>query len=318
METGQATLSSERLLMMAIELDHAPECVWAAVDELADDRLGALVHIMRQAPANSWVARDAWRRATQPGHVRRLLDADPPDLDTIEQVLAGFGPDDADVLLDLLCESDSLATRKRLFSRLVELAPNIGRQLSRRSRDPNWFARRNVLVLMGELETWPQKWSPAALADDPHPSVRREAFKLMLRRPDLRDRALCGLLEDDDRRARSLGLAAATESCPPEAIHMLAAVVRDESVPTEQRVMGVRALGRSGDPDAVPPLLESIRRGAGLAPNRLGPKTPIMLAALQALATFPGDIGAGKKLIIKATRSSDPDIRAALGKELGP
>lgn len=316
MGAAQPTPGLERLLMTAIELDHAPECVWDAVDALAQEDLGALARIVFEAPPDSWLARDAWQRAMKPEHVRALLEADPPDLDTVERVLAGFGPDDANVLLDLLCESDSLATRKRLFSRLVELAPQIGPQLTRRSRDPNWFARRNMLVLMGEIETWPPKWSPAPLADDPHPAVRREAFKLMLRKPDLRDRALCGLLvDDDDPRARSLGLAAATESCPPEAIVILREIVGDSSLPSEQRVMGVRALGRSGDSEAVAPLIAAVRRGEGLAPNRLGSKSPVMLAALQALATFPGDIGAGRKLIVKAGRSNDPDIRAALGRE---
>ncbi len=65
----------------------------------------------------------------------------------------------------------------------------------------------------------------------------------------------------------------------------------------------------------MPSLIAAVRRGEGLAPNRLDSKSPVMLAALQALATFPGDIGSGKKLIAKANRSSDPDIRAALGGE---
>lgn len=315
MQTAQPILESERLLMMAIELGHGSDGVWAAVDELASGGMANLVRVLTRAPQDSSLARQAWARAMQPEHLRALLDSDSPDLETLERILAGFGPSDAAVLLDLLCESDSIATRKRLLTRLVVLAPEIGPELVRRTRDPRWFARRNVLVLMGELDAWPRKWSPASAADDDHPAVRREAFKLMLRSPDLRDRALCGLLQDADPRGRSLGLAAATESCPPEAIHLLANIVRDSAMPSEQRVMAVRALGRSGDPGAVDPLVEAVRRGAGLTPNRLGEKTPVMLAALQALATFPGDIGSGRKLIAKATRSNDPDIRAALGKD---
>ncbi|MCG8466787.1 MAG: hypothetical protein MJB57_01060 [Gemmatimonadetes bacterium] len=315
MTEGRARIGADRVLMTAIELEHAPECVWTVVDEMASADLVELVRIVRAAPTDSRLARDAWTRAMRPEHVRTSLETDGADPDAISQLLEGFGPEQADVLLDLLCESESLATRKRLFTRLVALAPQIEQSLVRRSRDERWFARRNILALMGELEAWPRKWSPGGFADDPHPAVRREAFKLMLRKPDLRDRALCGLLEDDDRRARSLGLAAATESCPLEAIAKLSDLVVDERIPTEQRVMGVRALGRTGDHEAAAALIEVVRAGAGLAPNRLAPKNPVMLAALQALATFPGDIGVGKKLIMKATRSSDPDIRAALGKE---
>ncbi len=317
MTVGGHSVGSDRLVMTAIELGHASESVWAAVDDVAETDLSLLVRIIRHSPADSWLAKDVWQRAIQPENIRRLLDDESADAEAVQALLAGFGADEADILLELLCESESLTTRKRLFSRLVELAPKIGQKLVRMSRDKRWFARRNVLALIGELDELPRKWSPGAFAEDPHPAVRREAFKLMLRKPELRDRALCGLLADDDRRARSLGLAAATESCPPEAISTLSHIVVDESIANEQRVMGVRALGRSGDAEAVGALIEVVRSGAGLAPNRLGPKTPVMLAALQALATFPGDIGAGKKLIMKAARSNDPDVRAALGKDGG-
>ncbi|MDX1577408.1 MAG: HEAT repeat domain-containing protein [Gemmatimonadota bacterium] len=315
MTQGQAIREPERLLMMAIELDHAPEPVTEAVETLASAHLDRLVRLLDRAPPESSVARAAWGLAMRPETLRRLLDDESPDFETLELLLARIGPDRADVLLDLLCESDSLATRKRLLTRLVELAPRIERELMRRSRDPRWYARRNVLVLMGELRRWPAKWSPAPFVEDPHPAVRREALKLMLKRPALRDRALCGLLTDDDPRARSLGLAAATESCPPEAVPLLADLVEKEGAPAEHRVLAIRALGRSGEPAAVEPLLRVVRRGAGLAPNRLAEKSPVMVAGLQALATFPGDIGRGRKLLARASRSRDSDIRGALGRE---
>lgn len=318
MERPQPVLDRERLLMMAIELEHGPDCVLAAAGQLADEDLPALVRIVRRAPPDSRLASRIWQDMLDSGGLRALLEDERVDRETLDHALASFGPEEAGTLLDLLCEAESLPTRRRLLERLSELAPRIERELIRRASDDRWYARRNILVLMGELEKTPPKWSPASLADDPHPSVRREAFKLMLREPDLRDRALCGLLQDRDPRARALGLAAATESCPPEAIPLLAALVRDASISTEQRVMGLRALGRSGDPEAVTPLVKAARRGSGLAPNRLAEKGPLMLAALQALATFPGDIGAGRKLIARASRSSDPDVRAALGRERSP
>lgn len=313
MEAPQRVLAPERLLMMAIELDHAPEPVWDAIDELAIERLHVLMEVLRLAPPRSWVASDAWHRAIDADRLRELVDAEDPDLETLEGVLTHIGPPDAGVLLDLLTESDSLATRRRLFSRLTELAPHIGDEIVRRLRDRRWYGRRNMLALLGELETWPRKWSPAELSTDPHPAVRREALKLMLRQPEHRARAICGLLQDTDRRAISLGLAAAVEECPPEAIDLLAEIARDEEASDELRLMAVRALGMSPDPHAVPPLIELARRGSGLAPNRLAEKSPILLAALQALASFPDPPASAKKVLARAAGASDPDIRAAVG-----
>jgi HEAT repeat protein len=241
------------------------------------------------------------------------VDSASPNLETLERILAGIESPNAGLLLDLLTESEALATRKRLFTRLVELAPEIGPDIMRRLHDERWFARRNMLALMGEMAEWPRKWSPADHSGDPNPIVRREAFKLMLRVPAHRDQALCGLLEDRDRKAKSLGLAAAVESCPPEAVDLLAAIVRDESVSPELRLMGVRALGRAEVARAIPPLTELVQRGSGLARGRLADKSPVMLAALQALSTLPDGTVESRKLVARAARSSDPDVRAAVG-----
>jgi len=313
METSRRMLRAERLIMMAIELDHAPDSVWAAVDELADERLGTLLEILQIAPPGSPIPDAAWHRAVTPARLRALIDADPPDLETLERVLSKIGEADAGLLLDLLVESESLATRKRLFTRLGQLAPRIAAEIVRRLSDERWFARRNLLALIGEIPQWPPKWSPAAHADDPHPAVRREAYKLMLRDPGQRDRAVCGLLEDADRKAQSLGLAAATELCPPEAIPLLSDLAQDDRLGNELRLMAIRALGQTTDPAAIDTLVELVRRGSGLARNRLAEKSPVMLAALQALTTFHEGTPDSRKLIARAAKSQDPAIRAAVG-----
>ncbi|MFV1987451.1 MAG: HEAT repeat domain-containing protein [Gemmatimonadota bacterium] len=313
METSRQLLGPERLLMMAIELDHAPEAVWEAIDELAEHRIENLLEILRVAPSRSWVAGDAWHRAISAERLRLLVDSESPNLETLERILARIESADAGLLLDLLTESESLATRKRLFNRLVELAPDIGPEIMRRLHDDRWFARRNMLVLMGEMNKWPRKWSPADHAADSNSVVRREAFKLMLKIPEHRDRALCGLLEDRDRKTRSLGLAAAVELCPPQAIDLLAAIVTDESVSPELRLMGVRALGRASDSRAIGPLTELVQRGSGFGRGKLAEKSSVMLAALQALSTRPDGTADSRKLVARAAKSSDADVRAAVG-----
>ena len=137
-----------------------------------------------------------------------------------------------------------------------------------RLRDERWFVKRNMLALMGELESWPKKWSAAEYSGHAHPAVRREALKLMLREPDNRDMAVCALLVDQDSRALSLGLAAALESSPPEAVPLLIQLARDESLPTDFRTMSVRALAARGRPTSVTGLLE-LARGRGAWITRL-------------------------------------------------
>jgi len=311
LETARRTLDSERLLMMAIELDHAVDAVWEATDELAGSQLALLLDILEEAPARSRLARDAWRRVITPERLRSLVDSPSPDLDTLERVLARFEADDAGVLLDLLTESERLATRRRLFTRLVALAPRIGPEIVRRLLDRRWFARRNMLALLGEIPRWPAKWSPAAYSEDPHQAVRREALKLMLRVPEHRDLALCRLLADTDLRALSLGLAAATDDCPPEAIDLLAAITRDESVTTELRLMAVRALARTGHSGALAPLVDLLRRPGRSGRTKLAEASPLMLAALQALATRRRNTPEIRKLLARAARAADPDVRRA-------
>jgi HEAT repeat protein len=305
----------ERLVMMGLELGQGSDGFWEAHRELAQTSFGALLEILHTAPSSSELVGEAWRRTLASPEAQALLEDEEPDFEALDLLLERIGSDGAGPILDLLSESDSLSTRNQLYTRLAGLGPAIAPEVIRRTRDDRWFARRNMLALMGEFDEWPKKWNPAELSNDEHPAVRREALKLMLRVPDCRDRALCGLLSDGEPRALALGLAAAVKSSPPEAVPLLGDIARDESLSEELRVMSVRALGLSGDEDAVAPLLELIREGMPKGPrflrSRRGQQSPVMLAALQALSTFPDCPAEAERILAKAAGSKDPDVRAA-------
>lgn len=307
----------ERLLMTGLELDQPGDAVSAAVGELARSRPSVLLRILRAPPPGAGLASRIRAQVVTNEWVRGLVEADPPDFDAIDLLLEENCAAVVRPLLDLLTESDSLSVRRQLFTRLASLGGAILPEVIARCRDKRWYARRNMLALLGEMEEWPPKWSPAEHADDPHPAVRREAFKLMLRLPRTRERGLCGLLEDGDRRALGLGLAAATQGCPPEAVPLLADLATDETIESELRVMAVRAMGAAEDELAESILIDIARGGRGvplLSRNRLAPKSPLMLAALQSLAAGAAASSEARRLLSAAARSSDRDIRsAALG-----
>ena len=305
----------ERLVMMGVELGQGGDAFWEARRKLAQTGFGVLLKILHTAPPSSELASEAWDRTLASPEAQALLEEEEPDFESLDLLLDRIGSDGAGAILDLLSESDSLSTRSKLYTRLAGLGPAIAPEVIRRTRDDRWFARRNMLALMSEFDEWPRKWSPAELSDDEHPAVRREALKLMLRVPDCRDRALCGLLSDGEPRAISLGLAAAVESCPPEAVPLLGDIARDEKLAAELRVMAVRSLGLSGDEDAVAPLLEIVRgempKGPRFLRSRRSQGSPVMLAALQALSTFPDCPAEAQHILAKAAGSKDPAIRAA-------
>ncbi len=311
----KAGIESDRVLMTGIEVDRMGDAVSAAVDEmLSDGELPALISLLSRAPDSNAPAIEIWERIETPDSVRQLLDDPSPDLEVLDLLVARMGIKAAEPLLDLLAATESLRTRRELFARLASMGPELGPAVVRRLRDERWFVKRNMLALMGELPEWPRQWTPSDQSEHPHPAVRREALKLMLREERSRDLAVCALLKEDDSRALSLGLAAALEDTPPEAVPLLVPIAQDESLTKDLRVSAVRALGTGQGTVAREALLSlaSSRRGwlARLfGRRRVAQKSPVVLEALNALAGSADP--RAERLLSRAARSSDPVIRRA-------
>ena len=71
----------------------------------------------------------------------------------------------------------------------------------------------------------------------------------------------------------------------------------------------------SGDVEAVEPLLDLVQEGMPRGPKLLRSRgrasSPVLLAALHALSTFPDCPANVQKALAKAAKSGDPDVRAA-------
>lgn len=214
-------------------------------------------------------------------------------------------------MLDALADAQSGRTRRALLDRLVRLGERVGPQALERLTDPRWFVQRNMLVILGSLATPPDGFNPADFLQHRDPRVRREAIRVLLRRPAGRERAVCHALADEDPRTVRLGLNAALERCPETAVPLVVSRTGSET-PQDLRVLAVRALGQSGQRVALDTLLQIVQPRRGLFRSRRT-KSPEYLAALTALHRF-ADHPSAQRALAQAAKSSDPEIvRVASG-----
>ena len=145
------------------------------------------------------------------------------------------------------------------------------------------------------------------------PRVRREAARIAFRDPHRRERAVCAAISDADNGIARMGLAAAKDSCPLAAIPLLAKKVMSTGI-QHQRLAAVQILGESDRPAAVNALIRLVSPQKKLLRSKLPPKTPVLLAALNALRRHNADERVRKALAHYA-RARDPEIlQAAMGK----
>jgi hypothetical protein len=78
-------------------------------------------------------------------------------------------------------------------------------------------------------------------------------------------------------------------------------------------VLAIRALGGTRAPAARDALLELTRGGRTfLGREKLAPKSPMLIAALRALAAAWATNPAARRVLARAGASPDPDIRTAI------
>lgn len=308
------SVGERRILRMGLELQVMNETVQGAAVGMRDGgEIAALLDDLESAPDPDFAAAGVWSLVANADTVRQLLQADPPDFESLDRLLPRVvGKEAAAVMLDVLSESDSRSVRRGLFSRLATLGPGLGPLLRKRLRDPRWFVRRNMLALLAEMDSWPEGLEPERYLADPEASVRREAMKLMLRRPELRERALVAGLADEDEKVVILAVAAASDELPAAAVPRLLRIAGDERMTPGVRVRAIRALEGSDGPAVLGALVDLCRR-SGWLPfwTRLAPRSPVMLEALRVLSsTFP-EAPKARSVLQKARQHEDRQIRDA-------
>ncbi|HEU5170549.1 MAG TPA: hypothetical protein VFU46_08420 [Gemmatimonadales bacterium] len=302
-----------RVVWTALEVGVWGEAVRGALETMIEKgELAALLETLRSAPGGDITAEQVWAHVATPDRLRHLLAVDEPDPTLVEPLLARLDLAAAEPMLDALATSESRAARRRLLSWLSRLGPDIGPPALARLDSPQWYVQRNMLLLLGAADPPPPGFTPMPYLAHADARVRREALRIALRRPSLRDGAIARGLADPDEQNLRIAVAAALDGCPAVAVPLVARRLEQPTLGPELRLLLIRVLAAASTPGARDWLVQRcIVRRRLLPGKRLAPKSPELLAALAALAArWAADAGAAEVLRV-AGASPDGELRAA-------
>jgi hypothetical protein len=203
--------------------------------------------------------------------------------------------------------------RRKLLSWLGGLGPSIGHKVVARLDSPHWYVQRNMLVLLGAMHTRPAEFTARAYLGHPDALVRREALKMALRIPELRDEAISrGLGEADEQNLR-MAIASALDGCPPQALPFVQRQLEGRNHPPELRALLIRAVGAIAAPAACEWLVQRCLTKRVLLPGvRLAPKSAELVAAVSALAQRWGQHPRAAEVLRLAAKSRDAELQGAV------
>jgi hypothetical protein len=317
---GAGLLEEDRLdcepgivLQIALETDCGGPRVYAALDALVGaQRIPEAVGVLREAPpAGAATANALWRHVATPTRLRLELSAPRLDFSTIDSLAAHLGPLAVDPLLDVLEQATDRSARARTLRLLVTLGPAVAPVAAVRLKNAPWFVQRNLLTLIRMLKVWPAGFSAVTYARHSEVRLRREAYKLLLEFPEHRASAIMHGLDDDDPEIVTLVLRAAVDACPAEALRSVERFIGDRRRPPETRAIAVQALGCAGGPQALARLLDLAGTRRHFFGWRIETKSPVVLAAVSALARNWGGHPQVVGLLKEARDHDDPEIRLA-------
>jgi hypothetical protein len=304
----------ERVIEICLELRNAGTSLWDAVNAMiARGDIERLLDILDKAPADNPLPGVIRGKVSTPENFRRVLELPNADPQRVEAFAKRVGIAGTDVLLDVLAASQSRAARRKLLALVPHLGGGIGPTIIARLEGAPWFIQRNLLILLGNLPEWPAGFTPLPYGAHPDDRVRREAIRMMLKRPATRIAALTMALSDSDPQIIRLGIDASQKDCPLGVVPRLVQRVASGTLPGELQVLAIRALGATRAAQALPCLLGlTMTRTRWLNREKLAPKSASVLAALSALAAHWPTASQVAPLLARARASGDPEIRTAV------
>jgi hypothetical protein len=238
---------------------------------------------------------------------------EPLDVASLDALLPRLSLEGYTYLLEALASSENRATRRKLVDRLSRTEMDIGPLVLRHLNDSRWYVQRNMLILLERGARVPDGFSPAPWIMHEDPRVRCEAIRLQLKLPHERGQAIVNALEDMDPRVVHLGLTALQFAVPEELLPRVLNLAVDADLDDDIRTLAVQVAGKVQRFPVLDMLLELTDGGRSLLGRfRLPVKTPVVLAALRALADMWSDSDRAEAVLTAAHESLDPDIQAAV------
>jgi alkylhydroperoxidase/carboxymuconolactone decarboxylase family protein YurZ len=251
---------------MGIEIGRPTRSVLDSFEEMVGEgAIGELLDLLEVAPSDNPAVVELRQRIEEPHIFGLLFEAESPDFELIDRMIALLGLGAVDPMLDAITNSDSRAVRSQLFRRLVGFGAEIAPMVATRLDDGRWYVRRNMLSLLDELGGMPPGSSAAVYLEDEVEAVRLMGIKLLLREADQRDRAVVAALDSNDSRTVILGLVSARDDCPDSQVPRIVELALDTRRPREIRVYATRALAGVRREEAIEALLQLARQKRGLA-----------------------------------------------------
>ncbi len=317
-EVGPA--EARRVVQTALEVGAYGAPVARAVETMIEGgALADLLAVLGATPEGDATAERIWRRVATADMLRDLAGVDEPDPAVVEPLLRRLGVEAVEPLLDALAASELRTERRRLLGWLGSFGPAIGGRVVARLDSPHWYVQRNMLLLLGAMPIRPPEFTPRVFLGHPDARVRREALKMALRAPELRDQAIArGLGEADEFNLR-MAIASALDGCPPQALPFVERQLDRGGHLPELRVLLIRAVGAIAAPAACEWLVERCLTKRRLLPGvRLAPKSPDLVAAVTALALRWAEHPRAAQVLRLAARSRDAELQAAAGVAAAP
>ncbi len=249
----------------------------------------------------------------RPSALRALVAREPLDVASLDALLPRLSLEGYEYLLEALASSENRATRRRLVDRLSRTEMDIGPLVLRHLNDSRWYVQRNMLILLERAARVPDGFSPAPWMTHEDARVRCEAIRLQLKLPHEREQAIVRALEDLDPRVVHLGLTAVQFAVPEDLLPRVLNLAVDADLDDDIRMLAVQVAGKVERFPVLDMLLELADGGRSLLGRfRLPPKTPVLLAALRALADTWSSNDRAAATLAAAHESLDPDMQAAV------
>jgi hypothetical protein len=312
---SEFVLEPEEMLQIALEIGETGPRVQAAGEQLmAEGKTRKLAELLDQAPQEGGAVERLWASLVTPDLLRKTLAEQPVDFVLVERFATRLAERAAEPLLDALASADDRSTRWNIIRTLTALGDRVTPAIAARLPDAPWFVQRNLLVLLGRQGNWPEEFSPRQYTSHRDARVRREAYRLMVEVPASRDTAIQHGLADPDPTIVAMMLRAAATGCPTAAIPAVERILVHSAASLEVRLLAIRVLAAARSEDAPARLLSLVRRPRRWWwSSRLVPKSPVLLAALQALAEGWASDPEVAPVLAEAAHHRDPEIRASVG-----